>query len=128
MLSTRVDTVSGAIHQKGMNGKTNEMMMDDGEYDYIFQLPKQIMGKKIQLDSVKLQMNGGMIQYSILNRNTGEYLPIKDNQNHLTLNKEDQVEHYFSKEGELLIKIHKNAKGDPFVYLPTITVKGEVTP
>lgn len=128
MLSTRVDTVNGAVHQKGMNGNTNEMMLDDGEYDYIIQLPEQIRDKKIQLDSVKLQMNGQMIQYSILNRNSGEYLPIKENQDRLTLNKEDQVEHYFSEEGELLIKIHKNTNGDPYVNLPTITVKGEVTP
>lgn len=128
MLSTRVDIVSGAIHQKGMNGKDIEMMMDDGEYDYIIQLPKQIRAKKIQLDSVKLKMDGQLIQYSILNRKTGKYLPIKENQNQFTLNKENQVEQFFSKEGELLIKIHKNAKGDPYVYLPTITVKGEVTP
>ncbi len=128
MLNTRVETISGAIHQKGMNGQTNEMMMDDGEYDYILQLPKQLSDKKLQLESVKLQMNGGMIQYSILNRKTGEYLTVKDNQGQLTLKKEDQVENYFSKEGELQIKFHKNAKGDPYVFLPTITVKGEVTP
>lgn len=127
MLSTRVDTVSGAIHEKGIDGNINEMLMDDGEYDYVIQLPQQIRDKKVQLDSVKLQMNGQMIQYSILNRSTGEYLPIEENQNNFTL-KEDQAEHYFSKEGELLIKIHKKANGDPHVSLPTITVKGEVTP
>jgi hypothetical protein len=128
LLNTRVEVVSGNIHEKGINGIPNEMMMEDGEYDYIIQLPKQIKDKKFQLDSVKLQMNGQFIQYSILNRKTGEYLPIQDNQNVFTLNKEDQLEQFFSKDGELLIKVHKNTKGDPYVYLPSITVKGEVTP
>jgi hypothetical protein len=129
MMNTRVDVIKGIIHEKGINGTPNEMIMEDGEYDYIVQLPEQIRGKKITFESVNLQMNGQPLQYLILNRVTGEYLPIKENQKSFTLKKEDKVEQFFSKEGELLIKVHKNnGNGDPYVYLPNITVKGEVTP
>lgn len=129
MLNTRVDVINGMIHEKGLNGVPNEMFMEDGEYDYVLQLPEQVRGKNIHFESVKLQMNGQFIQLSILNSKTGEYLPIKENQNTLTLDKGDHVEQFFSKNGELLIKVHKNTNnGDPYVYLPQVTVKGEVTP
>lgn len=127
MLNTRVEVVNGVIHEKGINGTPNEMMMEDGEYDYIVQLPEQIRGKNVLIESVSLQMNGQFLQYSILNRETGEYVPIKENQNTVSFKKENQVEQFFSKEGEILIKVHKNSNGDPYVYLPQITVKGEVT-
>jgi hypothetical protein len=128
MLNTRVEVVNGAIHEKGINGTPNEMMMEDGEYDYIIQLPEQVRGKNVLIDSVSLQMNGQFLQYSILNTVTGEYVPIKENQNTVSFMKEDQVDQFFSKEGELLIKVHKSSNGDPYVYLPQISVKGEVRP
>jgi hypothetical protein len=128
MLNTRVEVVNGVIHEKGINGTPNEMMMEDGEYDYIIQLPDQIRGKNILIDSVSLQMNGQSLQYSVFNRVTRKYVPIKENQNTVSFKKEDQVEQFFSKGGELLIKVHKNSKGDPYVYLPQVTVKGEVAP
>jgi hypothetical protein len=128
MLSTQLEVVSGIIHEKGVNGASNEMMMEDGEYDYIIQLPEPLKGKKVELKSINLRLNGQFVQYSVLNRVTGEYLEIKQNQTNITINKENNVEQYFSEAGELLIKVHKNTKGDPYVYLPTITVKGDVKP
>jgi uncharacterized membrane protein YhaH (DUF805 family) len=129
MLNTRVNVISGVIHEKGLNGVPNEMIMEDGEYDYVLQLPEQIRGKNILFESVKLQMNGQYLQLSILNQKTGEYLPIKEDQRSLTLDSDDKVEQFFSNNGELFIKVHKNTNnGDPYVYLPQVTVKGEVTP
>lgn len=129
MFSTRVEVINGLIHEKGMNGIVSEMMMEDGEYDYILQLPEQIRGKKVNYKSLSLQLNGPPLQFSLLNRETGEYLPVNANQNNnFTLNKDDKVEQFFSKEGEILIKLQKNSNGDPYVSLPQITLKGEVTP
>jgi hypothetical protein len=129
MLSTRMDVVSGVIHEKNQNGSLNEIFMEDGEYDYVIQLPEQLKGKKVEINSLKLNVSEHqLIQYSILNRETGEYLEITPDQRSVTLNKDNQIEQYFSKEGELLIKIHKNTQGDPYVNLPTITMKGVVTP
>jgi uncharacterized membrane protein YhaH (DUF805 family) len=128
MLNTRVEVINGAIHEKGINGMPNEMMMEDGEYDYIIQLPDQIRGKDFLIDSVSLQMNGQFLQYSIYNTVTREYVPIKENQGSVSFKEEDQVEQLFSRGGELLIRVHKSSNGDPYVYLPQITVKGEVKP
>jgi uncharacterized membrane protein YhaH (DUF805 family) len=129
MLNTRVDVINGIVHEKGINGVPNEMIMEDGEYDYVLQLPEQVRGKNITFESVKLQMNGQSLQLSILNHKTGKYLPIKKDQRSLSLDQDDQVDQFFSKNGELFIKVHKNTNnGDPYVYLPQVTVKGEVTP
>jgi hypothetical protein len=128
MLNTRVEVINGAIHEKGINGMPNEMMLEDGEYDYIIQLPDQIRGKDFLIDSVSLQMNGQFLQYSVYNTVTREYVPIKENQSTVSFKKEDQVEQFFSNGGELLIRVHKSSNGDPYVYLPQITVKGEVRP
>jgi hypothetical protein len=128
MLNTRVEVINGAIHEKGINGMPNEMMMEDGEYDYIIQLPDQIRGKDFLIDSVSLQMNGQFLQYSVYNTVTREYVPIKESQGSVSFKKEDQVEQLFSRGGELLIRVHKSSNGDPYVYLPQITVKGEVRP
>jgi hypothetical protein len=128
MFSTRIEVIKGLIHDKGMNGNHTEMMMEDGEYDYILQLPEQIREKKVNYESLTLRLDGPPLQFSLLNRETGEYVPVNTNQNHhFTLKKDDKVEQFFSKEGELLIKLHKNSNRDPYVYLPQITLKGEVT-
>jgi hypothetical protein len=129
MLSTDMEVVTGTIYEKGIHGSPNEMNMEDGEYNYKIQLPVLLMEKKVSIKSVNIRINTPqMVQYSLLNRVTGEYLVLKPDQRNVTFDAKDQVEHYFSKEGELLIKVHKNTQGDPFVYLPQITVKGEVTP
>lgn len=128
LLSTRVEVVQGLIHERVMYGSSNEIFMDDGEYNYIIQLPEQLRGKKIDFDIINLRMNGNFLKYSILNRVTGEYLPIEENRHTFALTKENQAEQFFSKEGELLIKITKSSNGDPYAFLPQVTVKGVVTP
>jgi hypothetical protein len=129
MLSTDMEVVTGMIHEKGINGSPNEMTMEDGEYDYKIRLPEPMQSKKVKIKSINIRINTPqMVQYSLLNRVTGEYLVLKPDQRNVTLVEKDQVEQYFSDTGELIIKVHKNTQGDPFVYLPQITVKGEVTP
>ncbi|MCH1625560.1 hypothetical protein [Fredinandcohnia quinoae] len=127
MLSTRVEVVQGLIHDSGM-GSPYEIFLDDGEYNYIIQLPEQLRGKKVEFDLVNLRMNGNFLKYSILNRETGEYLPIDEKRTTFALTKENHVEQFFSKDGELLIKFHKSSNGDPYVSLPQVTVKGVVAP
>ncbi|MHC0036616.1 hypothetical protein [Pseudoneobacillus sp. C159] len=128
MLNPRMEVISGIIHEDRFNGSANEVLMENGEYDYILQLPEPLKGKKIKFENMKIRLNGpSNAQFSVLNRVTGKYLELDSAKMNLTI--DQQVEHYFSKDGELLIKVHKNANnGDPYVYLPSITVKGEVTP
>lgn len=128
MLNSKMEVIRGVIHEENVSGSVNEIFMEDGEYEYIHQFPEQLKGKQVEITSLNLKINNQFTQYSILNRETGEYFEINPDQKSVTLNKDSQVNQYFSKEGELLIRINKSGNGDPYVILPTITVKGVVAP
>jgi hypothetical protein len=128
MMSPRMEVITGIIHEERFNGSANEVLMENGEYDFILKLPDQLKGKKVTFENIKLRINGqNNARFAVLNQVTGQYLEIDLGKSNVTI--DQQVEQYFSKDGELLIKIHKNSNnGDPYVFLPGITVKGEVAP
>lgn len=128
MLSSHVNVLKGHIFENMINGSNREMAMDDGEYEYIVQLPKQIVDKGIKLDEMTIKTNSQLIQYSVFNYGTGEWLLIEADKRSLTLTNENNIQPFISKEGEIKLLLIKNAKGDPHVQLPVITIKGDVTP
>lgn len=128
MLSSHLNVLKGHIFEKMINGSIREMAIDDGEYEYFVQLPKQLVDKAINLNEMTIKMNSQLIQYSVFNYESGEWLPIEADKRSLTLNNETNIQQYVSKEGEIKIMLVKNAKGDPHVQLPAITIKGDVTP
>ncbi|MBY0120728.1 hypothetical protein [Bacillus sp. S/N-304-OC-R1] len=128
MMSYQFQVIRGHVFEKMINGSNQEMAIDDGEYDYIVQLPNQLIGKTIKLDELTIKKINQMIQYSIYNYEKNEWMPIDLDKKGLTLNKETNIQQYVSNKGEITLKLLKNAKGDQYVQLPAITIKGEVAP
>jgi hypothetical protein len=121
-LKSRMNVITGQIIEK-MQGK-NEMMLEDGEYEYILSLPEQVGIHPINLEEINIRINGQFVKYEMMNQRTGEYMPI--DQNNFTLTKKENVHEFLSKDKELVLKLKKQSGGDPHVFLPTIKIKGEV--
>ncbi len=125
-LQTHINVVKGAIIEK-MAGPKNEMLLEDGEYDFSVALPKTFNVGKLSLNEIRISLNGSFIDSQLYNPTTGEYLNVESNR--LILEAEDNPQQYLSKNGELILRLKKESKGDdPYVQMPTITLKGEVSP
>lgn len=128
MLSTKLNVITGHIFNDYMNGTNREVALDRGEYEYRIKLPMQLIEKSHKLDEISISFNNQMAEYSIFNQETGEYLAINHDQRNVKLDSSNNIQQYVSKEGEILLKLLKNANSDQNVQLPKITIKGEVTP
>ena len=127
MLDSDVKVITGNIYEKGINGSVREMALDDGEYEYSVKLPKQLASRDYTLNELSIRTNSqSFIQYSLFNYETKQWESI--DQKSYGLTSSDSIKPFISKEGELLIKLVKNAQGNPQVQLPAITIKGEVSP
>ncbi|WP_102271491.1 hypothetical protein [Cytobacillus massiliigabonensis] len=125
MLSTKFNVITGQIFDMGPNGSGREIGIEDGEYEYMIQLPQQLVNKPIKVEELAFKFNNQFIKYSLLNNVTGEWLPI--DQTNLKLNQGKEVGQYLSEEGQIILKLVKNSNGEPYVQLPAITIKGEVS-
>lgn len=128
-LNARFKIIDGQVHEDWYSTANNEALLDDGEYDYIYQLPTEMIGKNYRLDEIKLTMNSYGVKYSIYHQRKNEWIDIdlsKNNSFHLK--EKDSIDEYISEKGELIIKFNKNSNGDPYTQLPNITIKGEVSP
>lgn len=126
MMAADWNVIQGQIYEKGMGSTNAEMMLEDGEYEYILSLPKQLKEKTYRLEEISVRINSQNVQYSIKNHKTGEWLPIEPDQRSIKLTSKDDLTQYVSKEGRFIMKLNKSAQGDPFVQLPAVTIKGEV--
>jgi hypothetical protein len=126
MMAQDWNVIEGQIYEKGMGGSHTEIMLEDGEYEYILNLPKQLADKSYSLEEISIRINSHAVQYSVKNHKTAEWLPIEPDQRSLKLTK-DNLSQFISKEGKLILKLNKSAQGDPYVQLPAITIKGEVS-
>lgn len=130
MLSTKLNVLSGRIHDNQNMEMRREVWVDNGEYEYILQLPKQLIEKPIKIEEISIVFHNDFVKYTLLNKETGEELPLILNQNQRTykLSNKENANQYVSKGGEIVLKLLKEANGDQYVQLPSITIKGEVTP
>ncbi|KAB2337475.1 hypothetical protein F7731_07665 [Cytobacillus depressus] len=128
MLVSHLNVIKGQIFEKMVNGTNKETTIDDGEYEYIVQLPKELVQHSIKVNEILIRTNHPSIQYSVFNTASSEWLPIEADKRSLRLNNDSDVQQYLSKAGEIKLKLIKNAKSDPYVQLPAITIKGEVAP
>ncbi|MBT2688521.1 hypothetical protein J7I93_10030 [Bacillus sp. ISL-47] len=126
MMAPDWNVIQGQIYEKGMGGSHTEMMLEDGEYEYILNLPKQLADKSYSLDEISIRINSHAVQYSVKNHKTDKWLPIEPDQRSLKLTSKDDLSQFISKEGKFILKLYKSAQGDPYVQLPAITIKGEV--
>ncbi|WP_152966796.1 hypothetical protein [Sporosarcina globispora] len=126
MMATDWNVIQGQIYEKGMGSTNGEMMLEDGEYEYILSLPKQLKEKPYKLEEILVRINSQAVQYSIKNHKTGDWLPIEPDQRSIKLASKDDLIQYVSKDGQFILKLNKSAQGDPYVQLPAVTIKGEV--
>lgn len=126
VLKMQLEVLTGGIMEE-MNLAKNEVMIDDGEYEWIAHVPAQFLTEKVKLSEVAITTKGKFITYSIFDYSTSTYIPLDETKKSFQFTGEN-LGKFVSKKGEIKIKLLKAAKGDPHVYLPAITVKGEVKP
>lgn len=127
MLTMKWNVINGNIEDVGMDTYAREAWIEDGEYELIFKLPQALEEKTLTFESVRLLINNpNSIQFSILDWEKQEYLQLDSDKSSFNLTKENKVDNYVSEKGEIVLKIKKNSKGDPFFEIPEVTVKGEV--
>ncbi len=120
IFKSHFNVVRGTIFNE--NGPGNQVELDEGEYDYVLELPKQISGEKAVYHELEVSTQGGTVAYSLLNQNSGEFMPLKDAKSSF----KENLGQFISKDGTITIKMIKSGKGDPAVILPGVTVKGEM--
>ncbi|GLB59385.1 hypothetical protein [Cytobacillus sp. NCCP-133] len=126
MMAADWNVIQGQIYEKGMGGSHSEIMLEDGEYEYRLNLPKQLAEKSYKLEEISIRINSQGVQYAVKNHKKDEWLTIEPDQRRFKLTSKDDISQYISKEGKLMLKLNKSSQGDPYVQLPAITIKGEV--
>jgi hypothetical protein len=99
-------------------------MMEDGEYLYMLSIPESYDLKKLQIESININDSGKSLgaTFSVLNNETGKYEQIK---NRFTADKQE-VSNYLKENKTIQLKIEKSSNNDPYVILPSLTLKGEI--
>ncbi|MFB7637246.1 hypothetical protein [Peribacillus butanolivorans] len=67
------------------------------------------------------------IQYELYNFSTKKYEPIPAEERSISIEGQEEISSYISKEGDIQIKIIKESEDDSSLRVPEINVKGEVT-
>ncbi|MEH7106936.1 hypothetical protein [Bacillus sp. JJ1764] len=122
MFNTHLNVVRGSIIND--RGPSKQVELDDGEYDYVLELPKQVLGGKAVLKELAFNAKSGNVSFSLLNQTTGDFIPIDNTK---VVFKEN-LNQYISPQGTITIKLLKTGQGNPTVTLPTVIVKGEIQP
>ncbi|CAH2713288.1 hypothetical protein BACCIP111895_00423 [Neobacillus rhizosphaerae] len=121
MLKNHINTIRGGIIND-MTGRRNEMELDDGEYDYVLELPSQLAKMNRKLKELEITWQGANVTYSLLNHKTGTFLPLP--KSHTTI--KEHLDQYISEDGAIIIKLIKAGQGDPLVRMPELSIKGEI--
>ena len=118
-------TIHGAVFNEWQRSRiNNEIDIDNGEYDYVSVLPKNLLDKKPLFKELEITWYGRNVSYSLLNHKTGKF---EDLSNTHTSVKE-HLDQIISPEGTIVVKLNKSGQNDPRVKLPSLTVKGEINP
>lgn len=124
-IRTKTSVIKGNIYEENV-GRGNEMMLEDGEYEINYYLPKQLISDRTDIEQLSLQIEpSNFVDYQLFDFTAKKYIPI-DEKNKVTVF-DKQIDRYY-KNGTFKIKILKLGQGDPHVFLPNLTVKGEVRP
>ncbi|MFF2449852.1 hypothetical protein ACFVSW_22680 [Neobacillus sp. NPDC058068] len=122
MLRTHINTIRGGIFNDRTENR-NEMELDDGEYDYILELPTQLTKVKYELKELEITWQGANITYSVLNHSNGTFLPLTNSPTTI----KEHLDEFVSKDGVITIKLIKTGQGDPRVRMPALSIKGEIS-
>lgn len=124
-IRTKTSVIRGNIYEENV-GRGNEIMLEDGEYEIDYYLPKQLISDRTDIQQLSLQIEpSNFVDYQLFDFTAKKYISI-DEKNKVTVF-DKQIDRYY-KNGTFKIKILKLGQGDPHVFLPNLTVKGEVRP
>ncbi|MFT8319460.1 MAG: hypothetical protein ABF649_00985 [Bacillus sp. (in: firmicutes)] len=116
-----INILNGAVYNGSYMSKG--LMLENGEYNYYYQIPDSFNLNKISFESLTLQGNGaGGANFTIYNNKTKKYQDISGS---FSVRKKE-VDQYVSVKGKITLGIKKNSNGDPYVSLPNIKLKGEI--
>ena len=105
----------------------NEIILEDGQYEYVLQLPKAAASKPVLLKEISIRTKGSQASFALYNFQTKEYVPIEKTTLKITAG--EHADEFLAENGKILLHITKPSNGgDQFVILPDITIKGEVLP
>ncbi len=103
-----------------------EILLEDGQYEYVLELPKAAAVKPVLLKEISIRTKGSQARFSLYNFQKEEYVPIEKTSLKITA---EHAEEFLAEDGKIMLQITKPSNGgDPFVILPDITIKGEVLP
>ncbi|MBB6443807.1 hypothetical protein [Bacillus benzoevorans] len=124
-LVSSFNVINGRIIEK--TPVADEILLEEGQYEYVLQLPKAAAVKPLLLKEILIRTKGSQASFELYNYQTAEYVPIEKTTVKITA--AEQAEEFMAEDGKIMLKITKqNNGGDPFVILPDITIKGEVLP
>ncbi|MCK6206164.1 hypothetical protein KZX50_11980 [Bacillus infantis] len=121
VLDTELEAVQGMVYEKNVNGSKDQMMADDGEYQFIASLPAQVKGKSLAFSELSVSTKAKFAEYAVLNHESGEMEPFESK---LTI--QEDIGRYIGKDGKVVVRIIKTSK-DPQITMPKITIKGEAS-
>lgn len=127
MLGKELDVINGQIYEQIGVYSNNEASIEDGEYDYILQLPEAVVKEKFSIKELSISFQNNLIEYVLLNTETNEWLPLETDKS-VKLTASENADDYISADGKMTIKLKKKTNGDSSVQLPSVTLKGEVSP
>ncbi len=123
LLQAEINTVRGAVYGDWQTSVANhELGIEDGEYDYVLQIPKNILAKKPNFQVLNITWYGRNVSYSLMNQKTGKFTPLSKQKT--TINQ--QLDQYVSPEGKITIKLVKAGQGETQIKLPSVLLKGEI--
>lgn len=124
LMSPDVKTVSGAVHQRNLNGKA-EIFAEKGTYDFVYEIPGALKSQGFDIKELNIRLNRDMNnEYSIFNHQTDKFEELTGN-NNITYEK-DANQKYVS-DGTITLRVIKGYER-PDMAVPTVEVKGGTKP
>lgn len=126
-LVTNLIPIQGMIIDERI-GSSIEVALDDGKYEYQVQLPKQLLTDKTKINEISFEVKEGTAAFYLKNVKTGKSEPFPV-QNKPIVYTGEQLTQYIAKDGIITIEVDKKGgqQKDPYVRLPRVTIKGEVS-
>lgn len=123
-LASSFNVINGRILEK--SPAVNEILLEDGQYEYVLNFPKAVADHSILLDEIQIRTRDSQANFELYNYQKGEYVSIE--QTTFKRTADEHAGEFLGENGKMMLRITKHTNGDPYVILPDIKIKGEVLP
>ncbi|RHW36439.1 hypothetical protein D1B31_17125 [Neobacillus notoginsengisoli] len=117
-LSADLVAIKGEVFEVPRGGR--EASIDVGQYEYILHVPSQLNKDSTRFEEISVTLIPGNAVFSLINAETGESIKLTDKTTKFT----DKPGRFITKDGLIKIKLEKTGQNDPFVRMPSVTIKG----